>query len=308
MSNELLNELLAEAKKTTVDQTKEPERKAFEIPAAGPTPARFIGYVEVGKQPQEFNGKAKAPAIVAYMTFELNGPKHRIKFEKDGVETEVTNIIRINEAVYTNSKANFFKLFNAMRQERESITHMAQMLGEGFLVHVVHNSVGEGADKKTYANLHDANGWRIGPPIYQDPLDPDNVRQIPVPPATRPYQLLLWDTPSKKQWDSIFIDGEREVKGKDGTVTKQSKNYLQELCLKSVDFESSALADLLTGTDAMMKEMQQEEPKKDPPTKEPKKEVVKEEQKQETVKEEPAAPSEKQSKDAADILASLGIG
>lgn len=297
-----MNALLNQAKTgTTVDQTKEPERKAFEIIPAGPTPARFIGYVEVGKHAQEFDGKAKSDALEAILTFELNGKKHQIEYEKDGETHHTTNIKRENLAVYTTAKAGFKKLFNAMRAEREEITHMAQMLNEPFLIHVVHN-----ADKtdptKIYANIKDDNGWRVGPPVYTpDPLEPSITKILPVPEATKPLMLLLWDNPTKEQWDSIFIDGTRTVK-KDGKETEVSKNWIQERCLAAKDYETSALADMLTGADDAINDVIDEVAKER--AVEPIKEAVKE-----PVAEKPAEPVKEKEPDgsADDILAALGL-
>ena len=50
---------------------------------AGPTPARFIGYVEVGNHVEQFEGKDKPAAPQVKLRFELNGPQHKNEFEKD---------------------------------------------------------------------------------------------------------------------------------------------------------------------------------------------------------------------------------
>lgn len=239
--------LLAQAKTTTADHTKVPETFEREIPPAGPTPARFIGYVEIGKRPQEFNGKPKAPCLEALLFFELNGKKHVREVDTDEGKKTFTNRAMIRLAVKTADRASFGKLFRAMRQGREDITSMAHMLGEGFVVHVVHNEVGEGDKKRTYINLRDDSGWRVGPPIIVDPLDPDNVTQIPIPEPRQDLMLLLWDNPTKEQWDSLFIDGThtRKIDGKDAEV---SNNWIQQsIVQEAVDFDSSPLADLLAG-------------------------------------------------------------
>lgn len=296
-----MNALLNQAKTgSTVDQTKEPERKAFEIIPAGPTPARFVGYVEVGKHPQEFDGKAKADALEVILTFELNGKKHHIEYEKDGETIKRTNIKRETMPAYTASKAGFKKLFNSMRAEREEITHMAQMLNEPFLITVVHN-----ADKtdptKVYANIKDDNGWRVGPPIYTpDPLEPGITKILPVAEATVPLQLLLWDNPTKEQWDSIFIDGIRTVK-KDGKEVEVSKNWVQERCLAAKDYESSALADMLSGADSAIADVIEQVAKEKVAEPEKKEAAKSEEKKPDPVKEKEPDGS------ADDILAALGL-
>lgn len=293
-----MNELLNMAKTSaTADHTKTTEAPEYTLPPAGPTPARFIGYVEIGKQPQEYQGTAKAPALEAIMTFELNGPKHRRKVVVDGVEQEFTNRIQIRETVSVNAKANFKKLFSEMRQEREDVTHMAHMLGEPFLITIVHATVGEGDKKKTYANMKDANGWRIGPPVWIDPMDPDNKHNVPVPEATQPIQLMLWDNPNKAMWDSIFIDGTRTVK-RDGKDVEVSKNWMQELCLKAVDYEQSPLYDMLTGIQGVVDKRMAEQSSEAHAPKE-------EEKAQDTPAEH--TPAATDNKAAEDVLASLGL-
>lgn len=296
-----MNELLNMAKTAaTADHTKTQEAPEYTLPPAGPTPARFVGYVEIGKQPQEYNGEKKNPALEVIMYFELNGPKHRRKVTVDGVEQEFTNRIQIRETVSVNSKANFKKLFNEMRQERENITHMAQMLGEPFLITVVHATSGEGDKKRTYANMKDANGWRIGPPVFIDPLDPDNRKDVPVPEPTQPIMLMLWDNPNKMMWDSIFIDGTRTVK-RDGKDVEVSKNWMQELCMNAVDYEQSPLYDLLTGIHGVVENRMAEQASKEaaPPADKPADKPA----------DAPAehTPAAADNKAAEDVLASLGL-
>lgn len=254
-----MNALLAQAKTSTVDHTKVSEGFTREVPPAGPSMARFIGYVEVGKQPQEFEGKAKNPALEAYIMFELNSKKHIREVEVDGVNKVFANRITAGGggvAVYTNSKAGFHKLFSAMRAGRENITHIAHMLGEPFKIDVVHSVPAKEGDA-VYANMKDANGWKIGPPMvtkYNDEGEPLETVVLKVPEPIAPLQLLLWDAPTKEQWDSIFIDGtyKKKVDGKEIDV---SKNWLQELCMKAVDYKGSALEAMLTGGDALADEL-----------------------------------------------------
>ena len=256
-----MNALLAQAKTSTVDHTKVSEGFTREVPPAGPSMARFIGYVEVGKQPQEFEGKAKNPALEAYIMFELNSKKHIREVEIDGVNKTFANRITAGGggvAVYTNSKAGFHKLFSAMRAGRENITHIAHMLGEPFKIDVVH-SVPKKEGDPVYANMKDDNGWKIGPPMvtkFNDEGEPLETIVLKVPEAIAPLQLLLWDAPTKEQWDSIFIDG--TYKKKVNVVEVEvSKNWLQELCMKAVDYKGSALEAMLTGGDALAGELEQ---------------------------------------------------
>jgi hypothetical protein len=250
-----VNALISQANSATKeleDQTKVSEGGGeFETPPAGPTPARFVGYVEIGKRKQRpFQGKAKPDAEEVFLFFELNGKKHCREVEVEGEKKTFTNVIRVKLTKKLNDRAGFTKLFKKMLYGRDGITHMAQMLGEGFLVTVVHNTVEKDGKKNTYANIKDDDGnWQIAAPMYQtDPLDADTLQPLPVPEPRQPIKLLLWDAPSQEQWQSIFIDGTRTVKNDKGEEREVSKNWLQEdIVQNAVNFEGSALQAMLGG-------------------------------------------------------------
>lgn len=251
MSNPLLDQVRA-AQSKLKDQTKEPENTGtFEIAAAGRAFARFVSYVEIGKRPQRpYQGKAKPDAHEVRLGFELVGKKHAREIDGPEGKKIVYPIIHVKTTVKGGEKATFTKLLKKMAYGRDGITHMALMLGEGFIVTVVHNTVGEGKDAKTYANIRDSEGnWLVAAPmLLKDANDPECDEWVPanVPPATATTQLLLWDAPTKEQWDSIFIDGTRDVKDDKGNVTQVSRNWMQEDITKSArDFEGSALHALL---------------------------------------------------------------
>lgn len=248
-----MNALLAQVQGAALQDQSKAEAGGFkvEIAPAGATPARFIGYVELGKRPQEFEGTKKADAPEVLLVFELNGPKHKRDVVVDGVTKVFTNRITIQTSIKLNEKAAFYKLFQAMRYGRDGITHMAQMLGEAFLVTVVHKKSKDG--KKTYANLRDDNGWTVRAPRYQaDPLDDTSWKDLPCDAPTQSLQLLLWDNPTKEQWDSIFVDGTRTVKRKNDAgeeiEVEESRNWLQSSIVhNATNFEGSPLQDLLSG-------------------------------------------------------------
>lgn len=245
--SDLLNEVAAavEGSKVT-DQTKEVSSFEYEIPAAGPAMARFIGYIELGKRPQKpFQGKEKPDCREVRLIFELFGKKYAKEIDVDGETKVVYPTITVRTQIKAGERANFTKLLKAMSYGRSGITHMASMLGEPFLVHVVHNVVGEGAEATTYANLRDDSGWKIQAPVRADPVTGE-TEALPVPEPTKAIQLLLWDSPSQAQWDSIFIDGERTTKDDKGVEKVVSNNWLQEDIMKSAtDFEGSAVQALI---------------------------------------------------------------
>ena len=220
-----------------------------EVPAAGAHVARFIEYIETGKHKQKpYQGKEKPDAEVVRVTFELLHPKKSIiEYEHDGEKRVRGQLITIRVKKSLSDKASFKKLFNAMTYGRDGIKHMAQMLGEPFLVHVTQNSV-KGTDGKDvlYANLNRDGVYQIGAPQITDPMT-EQVTKLPVRDPIAPVRIFLWNNPTKETWDSLFIDGTREVKAADGTVSQVSKNWLQELILSATNFNGSSLDTLLHG-------------------------------------------------------------
>lgn len=245
--------------KNLVNQAKQTENQSeakthadFEYvpPAEGKFPARLIEYIELGKQPQSHEGQAKPDAEEVRVTFELLGAKNIREVEVEGGKKEFADRISITMPKKQSDKAKFYKLFKAMTYGRDSITHMAEMLGEAFFVVVKHTKSQDG--KKTYANIYGDGQWRVESPKVHDPMTEtttDYSSKIRQP--LSPIKLFLWAIPTKETWDSLFIDGVREKKNADGTVTQESKNWLQELILSAKDFGGSALEQMLGGLDSL---------------------------------------------------------
>lgn len=243
--------LLDQAKANEADHTKGGEGGDFIAPA-GLTMARFIGYVEVGKRKQNpWKGTAKPDCAEARFTFELLSPKNIREIEVDGETITRTDVINSKVAMKTGDKASFVKLLRKMAYGRDGIVNHAQMLGEAFLINVIH---AEGKDRegnpRTYANMKDADyNWTISAPVQTDALT-GKVANLPVPEPTLPLRLLLWDQPTTEQWQSVFIDGERTTKDKEGVETTESNNWLQrDIVTEAMNFSGSPLEQMLNGVD-----------------------------------------------------------
>jgi hypothetical protein len=216
-------------------------------PAKGKTLARFIEYIELGMRKQKpYQGQSKPDAEEVRLTFELVHPEKNVHVNEETGEKYADKIsFKIAKKLAEN--ASFKKLYNAMTYGRD-INHMAKMLGEAFIVDVVHNEVETDGKKMLYANLRDKDGWKISAPRVEDALagtSTDISARVPQP--LNPLKLFLWKKPTKETWDSLFIDGTREVKDAKGNVTQESKNWLQELILEAQDYKGSALHELLAG-------------------------------------------------------------
>jgi len=217
-----------------------------ELPAEGFVRLRLVSYIEIGKHSQNYNGDVKLNDKVK-LQFELSGPKHPPQKIGDNL---VPHIITITENLSLNEKANFFKLFNKLNHTKQ-YRHFSQMLGQAFVGTVVHNSKGEGADKKTYANLRDANGYTIKPAFVDDP-ETGEPRPVQVDPPMSPLKCFLWNASDKflkPMWDTLFIDGKYDdKKDKDGNVVKEgrSKNFWQDTIMSAVNFTGSPIHQLLS--------------------------------------------------------------
>lgn len=234
-------------------------------PPEGKVSARFIGYVELGKQPQSHKGEAKPDAEEVRVTFELLGPNNIKEIEVEGGKRKIADQISITMPKKQSDKAKFYKLFKAMTYGRDGITHMAEMLGEAFFVVVKHNKVKQAdGTERVYANIYSDGQWRVESPVVEDPIAGTKVNMSDrVHPTIAGLRIFLWQIPTKETWDSLFIDGTREVKNKDGTITEVSKNWLQELILSAKDYGGSALEQLLGGLDKLPTENKQETPKEE---------------------------------------------
>lgn len=196
---------------------------------AGYAFGRLIEYVELGKQPQEFGGKAKDPAMEISIGFALWGQGYQ---NDDGTPY----IIRpYSMALSRNEKARAFLLFKALNW-KGTAKNFGQLLGETYLVKIVHEA--KSKSDQTIVSRIDLKG-------FLPPLDPVTRQPYAIPdvPAEQ-YNLFLWNRPTKGAWDKLYIEGQWEAK--DGKPA-ESKNRVQETILGALDFQGSPLQQLLGG-------------------------------------------------------------
>lgn len=184
--------------------------------------ARLVSYIEFGKQPQEFNGQKKDPALEFRLGFALFGEGYA---NEDGTPY-LLETYGITES--RNSKAGAFLLFKALNWKNQA-TCFPQLLGEAYLVKIkTHTPKAEGAKPRSVIDL---KGFL--PPLdalskapYQVPAAPDSM-----------YRLFSWKLPTLAAWHALKIEGTWD----DG----KSKNWIQETILGATDFAGSALESLL---------------------------------------------------------------
>ncbi len=203
--------------------------------------ARLVEYIELGKHKRKaFKGKAKADAEFVRLTFELSGKKFPAEeYEVEGEKKTRALRMSVEVNIGTDPKSAFFKLFTILNWEQK-YKHMAQMAAANVAckVHVKHSTSGEGADKKTYANLRDIDGWFISSPFRMDE-EAGTSELIKVAPATIPTCVFLFHKPRLVDWQQMYIAGEKE----DG----KSKNWLQMKIAGAKNYPGSALEALVTG-------------------------------------------------------------
>jgi hypothetical protein len=127
------------------------------------------------------------------------------------------------------------------------IAHPALMIGEGFILTILHNEVekdvGGKKQKITYANIKDASGnWQVGAPVRVD--EEGETQPLKIMAATVEERCLLWDAPDMDQWNSLYIPGTR-TKKVEGQEVEVSKNWLQQLVTEAVNFEGSPVQTLI---------------------------------------------------------------
>ena len=239
---------LANAAAELEDQTQEVASTDFDnTPEEGVTVGRLISYIELGKHSGgTYQGKPKPDADKVRMEFELLGPKNEVKYEKDGKEEVFYQTVSIEVKKSLSDKAKFKKLFKKLQYGREDKKHIAQMLGEAFIITIYINEVEKDGKKRKYVNLDKDGEFGISAPFQIDPLTQQRTA-YDIKAATQPIRLFLWDNPVKEMWDSLFIDGTREVKKEDGTTEQVSKNWLQERITSAKNFGGSPLHTMLTG-------------------------------------------------------------
>lgn len=243
------------AAKAAEDQSKVQKGGGGEYtpPAAGPTLARLVGYLELGKEAYEYQGKPKSKDKVR-LTFELIGKKHPPReVEIDGVTHKFPILLSINVNKSFAENGGWRKLFAKLNWRGDG-THVAEFLGNAYLLTIVHKVVkGEnGQPDRTFANItNDSKEYLIAAPRSSQ-MDEDTgemvFKDLPCGPALTPVRCFLWDYATKEMWDSIFIDGTyEEKKNDDGTVARaaRSKNVVQEEIKKATNYIGSPIFNLL---------------------------------------------------------------
>lgn len=230
---------------TTTDMTQAQKGGGGEYtpPPAGPCRLRLVGYIELGKQLERFQGKLREREKVK-LIFELSGKNHQPK-EIEG--KKYPYLIEVTETLSLSERANFFKLFQRLNHDQQ-FKHMAQLLGKSMLGEVVHREYEVNGQKRIAAELkRKGDGYTLKPPYVLNPATDETIR-VEAAPQISPTRCFLWDHADLDQWASIFIEGEYEERKDDkGNVTApaKSKNKYQLLIRSATNYAGSPIDTLL---------------------------------------------------------------
>lgn len=221
MSLDILNSLIEDVIETQSVDMLETSTGGGSVMPEGYALARTVTYIELGMQPQEFGGKAKAPAPEIRLGFKLFGGPDNCY---DG-----RFISTFDTALSNNEKANAKKLFGRLNWAGD-MKHFAQSLGRGYLVPI---KVVTNEKTKKQTNRIDVAG--ILPPI-----DPVSKSNYPIPEVgIEDLKYFFFDKPTKETWEGLFVEGTYDDGG--------SKNKIQEKILTALNYPGSALEQLVSG-------------------------------------------------------------
>lgn len=185
---------------------------------------RLVGYVEYGMQPREFGGKPQDPAILFHLEFALFGEGYA---NPDGSPVVLRTYA---DAISNNERSRCITMFNLLNWKKTAKS-FPQLLGEPFLVPVINVPRRKG-DTQLVS--------RIDVKRFLPPIDAVSKRPYDIPEAPDDvYRLFLWSHPTLEGWESLKIEGVDD----DGN----SRDFVRNTILQALDFQGSALQQLLQG-------------------------------------------------------------
>lgn len=218
-------------------------------------------YIECGNHSEMYKGKAKPVAPYFRLGFKIVGGSGKNvdgKLEKfvlnEGSYPQLVPYFK-QQLAFT-EKAKTPKWLAALNRVGESKTHLALKVAESALYYL---DIGiETKDDGKKYNTYDFSLLQPAVKIDEDEETGELTERAVKAPQLKPEDMMifLWEHPTKEQWDSIFIEGQYEAQKDDkGNITKPaaSKNRYQEECLKAVNFEGSALHNLLSSLEGGFK-------------------------------------------------------
>lgn len=236
-----LNKLKETAQEYSSVNMTEEGSSAVELPPEGTCMLRFVGYVEVGKQPSTFQGQTKE-SNKAFLFFELSGKNYPPVVGSDG--TINPWVVRHQVNLSNSSKSKSKQLFNQMNYDGYAKVGFAELLGRPYVAKLRHQPNKDGSKK--FLTLTDVNGnFTVAAPVFVN-QDGDTVPYNVQEPISA-IKAFLWNAPDKDQWDSIYQAGTYKCKDENGAEVEKSMNFYQEMIKDALNFKGSEAEAMLMG-------------------------------------------------------------
>jgi hypothetical protein len=234
---------------------------------------RLVSYVEMGTQEKKKYQSEEIDLVdTVRLVFEVLS-KDGIRLDEHGKPANARRLF-LTCKKSTHERSTMRKLFELMREGDSSITNFAQMIGskawklkvnweqnKKVLQTKKERDAAKAASEKEPDNkeLRIWETWKdsgvpmlspaVNAVLDEDGEETDEVKPIDVPAMLGKIEFFLWDKPQQAHWDSLFAEGEYERKAKDGTVTKVSKNFVQNDIIAAKNYDGSPLQCMLDGVD-----------------------------------------------------------
>lgn len=211
MTLEQIKALAAAARETATDMTEVQKGGKARLLPEGYSLAYITGYIELGMQPQTYEGKAKNPAPEFVLRFSLLDEGY---CNEDGTPYSVETF---SIAESRNEKAKAFKLFKLLNWQNQHKCWI-DLIGELIMVKIEHYK--GGPDKKETKS-------RVALDGFLPPLDPRSKKPYDAAPLPEEdLVVFLWDYPTLENWDSL-------------------RDFHKQDALKALNFPGSELEGLL---------------------------------------------------------------
>ncbi len=234
---------------------------------------RLVSYVEMGMQEKKkFQSDEVELVDTVRLVFEVLS-KDGIRLDEHGKPVNARRLF-LTCKKSTHEKSTLRKLFELMREGDSSITHFAQMIGSKAWKLKVNWEQGkkvlqtkkdrteaqakaekepDNKELRIWETWKDTGVPMLSPAVNavldEDGEETDEVKPIDVPQMIGKIEFFLWDKPQQAHWASLFVEGEYERKAKDGTVTKVSKNFVQNDIIGAKNYDGSPLQCMLDGVE-----------------------------------------------------------
>ena len=162
----------------------------------GPTPGRFVEYVELGKfERKKYQSEEVERVRRSIIGFELCHDRHLVG--------KSYKVLRLYVDIKINSRSKFNKLLMKLG-DNKPVDNIIEHLGKMYILDLKNNTVGN----KTYTNLWYDMEWHIKPAMVSaDPADPFCTEKLPLEvkeaPEPAECRLFIFPDPTQEQYDSL---------------------------------------------------------------------------------------------------------